>query len=131
MGIDQAFPVSVEVQLLGGVEAGKTRPTANLCTPGTHVIMNDSLMTKHCINSNSETYYGEEWIGLELQVYADSLIKHIVNGREVMSYSKPEIGGEYNALEDRTGEKVNSGYISLQSESHPIEFRNIRLLKLD
>ena len=131
MGLDQAFPVSIEVQFLGGVSPGEPRPTANLCTPGTHVIMSDSLVTTHCIPSSSETFYGEEWIDLELYVHADSLIRHLINGKEVMSYSKPVIGGEYNTMEDRTGEKVTSGYISLQSESHPIEFRNIMLLELD
>ena len=131
MGLDQAFPVSIEVQLLGGVKEGEERPTANLCTPGTHVVMGDSLVTQHCIRSVSETFYGDEWIDLELLVLGDSLITHSINGKEVMAYSKPVIGGEYNALEERTGEKISSGYISLQSESHPIEFRNIRLLELN
>src|SRR5688572_27185402 len=37
MDRDQKFPVSIEVQLLGGKGSGE-RPTANLCTPGTHVV---------------------------------------------------------------------------------------------
>ena len=35
---DQQFPVSIEVQLLGG-NGTDERPTGNLCTPGTHVVM--------------------------------------------------------------------------------------------
>lgn len=131
MGLNQAFPVSIEVQFLGGVKEGEPRPTGNLCTPGMHVILADTLTKKHCIPSNSETYYGEEWVELELEVYNDSLLRHNINGKEVISYSKPIIGGEYNVFPERDGEKVTSGYISLQSESHPIEFRNIKLLDLD
>lgn len=130
MALDQSFPVSLEVQLLGGYKEGQIRPTANLCTPGTHVDMDGVQVTQHCINSSSETYYGDEWIEAEVLVYSDSLIKHYINGKEVISYTKPVIGGEYNTLEDRTGEALTGGYISLQSESHTIEFKNIRLLDL-
>lgn len=131
MGENQSFPVSVEVQLLGGLNEGELRPTANLCTPGTHVVMNDTLIEEHCINSGSPTFYGDEWIDLELLVYGDSLIVHYVNGAEVMRYSKPVIGGEYNELEEREGSTLNSGFIALQSESHPIEFKSIELMDLE
>jgi len=131
MTIDQAFPVSIEVQLLGGVTENEERPTGNLCTPGTHVVMDNKLIEKHCINSSSKTYYDDQWVNLEILVLNDSLITHIINGETVLSYSKPTIGGEYNTLLAQEGEKLKSGYISLQSESHPIEFRNIELLELE
>ena len=131
MEINQDFPVSIEVQLLGGLNTDEERPTANLCTPGTHIIMNDTLVTTHCINSSSKTYYGDQWVNLEILVIQDSIITHKINGKEVMSYSKPQIGGEYNTLKTRKGELLKEGYISLQSESHPIEFKNIELLELD
>ena len=131
MEINQDFPVSIEVQLLGGLHQDEKRPTANLCTPGTHIIMNGILVTTHCIKSSSKTYYGDEWINLEVLVRQDSIITHKINGKEVLSYSKPQIGGKYNTLKTREGELLKDGYISLQSESHPIEFRNIELLELD
>uniref|UniRef100_UPI0026281E3F 3-keto-disaccharide hydrolase n=1 Tax=uncultured Winogradskyella sp. TaxID=395353 RepID=UPI0026281E3F len=131
MKINQGFPVSLEAQLLGGLEEGIKRPTANLCTPGLHVTLNDELETTHCINSTSKTFYGEEWIDIEVEVYNDSLISHFVNGKEVITYSNPVIGGQYNTLLDKEGESVKGGYISFQSESHPIEFKNILLLNLD
>ena len=131
MEIDQDFPVSIEVQLLGGIDNEKERPTANLCAPGTHVVMDNRLITEHCINSSSKTFYGDQWIKLEVLVVKDSLISHTINGDVVLSYSNPQIGGEYNTLISRDGELLKSGYISLQSESHPIEFRNIELLDLD
>ncbi len=130
MEINQDFPVSIEVQLLGGIKDGELRPTANLCTPGTHIMMNGELVTTHCIDSSSKTYYDEQWVNLEVLVIQDSIITHKINGKEVLSYSKPQIGGEYNTMKERKGELLKEGYISLQSESHPIEFRNIELLEL-
>jgi hypothetical protein len=130
MKLDQDFPVSIEVQLLGGVNKDEERPTGNLCTPGTHVVMNGELIKKHCINSSSKTYYGNQWVNLEIEVYNDSLLSHTINGKKVLTYSKPIIGGEYNELPSKEGKQLKSGYISLQSESHPVEFRNIELLEL-
>lgn len=131
MEIDQEFPVSIEVQLLGGIKKGEERPTGNLCTPGTHVQMDNKLIENHCINSSSKTYYDEQWVELEILVIKDSIIKHFINGEQVLSYSKPQIGGYFNTMPSRDGEILKSGYISLQSESHPIEFKNIELLELD
>lgn len=131
MGRDQEFPVCLEVQLLGGLENGIDRPTANLCTPGTHVVMDGALIEEHCVNSSSPTFYGEEWIDLEIEVWRDSLVVHRINGEEVIRYSGPVIGGEYNTMENEDGRAVTGGYIALQSESHPVEFRNIRLRSLE
>ena len=130
MGLNQGFPVSLEVQLLGGVQEGVERPTGNLCTPGTHVTMNDKLITDHCINSSSETFYGEEWIDLVVVVLNDS-ISHFINGKEVIRYTKPVFGGEYSVDKSKEGMILKEGFISLQSESHSIEFRNIVLLEID
>ncbi|MBD0832946.1 3-keto-disaccharide hydrolase [Aestuariibaculum sediminum] len=133
IGIDQDFPVSIEVQLLGGLDAGE-RPTGNLCTPGTHVVIDNSLYTPHCINSSSQTYNGDQWVTVEIEVRNDSIIKHFINGEKVLSYTKPQIGGAvdynknyWNALKNTP---LKKGYISLQSESHPVEFKNIELLEL-
>ena len=130
MAIDQGFPVSLEVQLLGGVKENEERPTGNLCTPGTHVVIDGQLVTDHCINSSAKTYYDDQWINLEILVLNDSIISHVINGQEVISYSKPIIGGQFNNQPEMEGKKLKSGYISLQSESHPIEFRKIELLEL-
>jgi len=135
MEVDQLFPLSVEVQMLGGISEGVPRSTGNLCTPGSNVVIDGELATEHCINSSSDTYYGEQWVNLEVMVIKDSIITHKINGVEVLSYSKPQIGGGdindyYKDYNTRLGEPLTSGYISLQSESHPVEFRNIELLEL-
>ncbi len=130
---DQDFPICIEVQLLGGRGTGE-RTTANLCTPGTHVEMNGKLITQHCVNSTSQTYHGDQWVRVEAEVLGDAEIRHIVEGRTVLSYQKPQIGGGNVANFDpevkKDGMLLGEGYIALQSESHPIEFRKVELLNL-
>lgn len=131
MLIAQEFPVSIEAQFLGGLGDGE-RPTGNLCTPGTNVHMDGELVTRHCTNSSSETINGEEWVLFELVVYGDSIIHHLVNGDTVLTYMKPQVGGgsipEGYPLPE--GTNIPSGYIALQAESHPYDFRKVELLDL-
>ena len=133
MGLDQDFPISIEGQILGG-DGEQPRPTSNLCTPGTHVVMDGQLFTPHCINSDSDTYHGDQWVTADFLVLADSLVEHRIGGRTVLSYTKPQIGGGgvsgYKPEVKEDGKLLKSGYISLQSESHPIEYRKVALVDL-
>jgi hypothetical protein len=129
---DQNFPVSIEVQLLGGRETGD-RPTANVCSPGTHYVMDGKLVTTHCKNSTSKTFRGDEWVTVEVEVHGNDTIKHLVNGETVFEYSQPQLdendADARNLIKD--GDKMlRGGSISLQSESHPVEFRKVELLEL-
>lgn len=131
---NQDFPISIEVQLLGGKGDGKPRTTCNLCTPGTHIVLNDKLETTHCINSKSKTFDGDQWVRAEVEVLGDSLIRHFINGEKVIEYAKPIIGGGVvNGFDPSVkidGKPLTAGTISLQSESHPIEFRKVEILNL-
>ena len=133
MGLDQDFPMSLEVQLLGGLGAGP-RTTGNLCTPGLNVHFGDTLVTRHCINSRSKTYDGDQWVRVEAMVLGDSVIKHIVNGDTVLTYRKPVMGGgNANGMKPGVmvdGAAVGSGYIALQAETAPIDFRKVEILNL-
>jgi hypothetical protein len=133
MGKDQDFPISIEVQLLGGPETGE-RSTANLCTPGTNVERDGKLFTTHCLSSTSKTYRGDQWVRAEVLVLGDERVEHYVNGERVLSYEKPQIGGGSVSGHDPAvkvdGQPLTGGYISLQSESHPVEFRKVELLNL-
>ena len=133
MGRGQDFPISIEVQLLGGKEAGE-RSTANLCTPGTHVEMHGKLVTAHCVNSTSKTYRGDTWVRVEVEVHGDEEIVHRVEGETVLVYQKPQVGGGnvagFRPEAKQDGAPLREGYISLQSESHPVEFRKVELLNL-
>jgi hypothetical protein len=133
MLLKQGFPISLEAQLLGGVQQGEARSSGNLCTPGTHVEINAKKITEHCIESTGKTYYDNEWITAEVVVTKDS-ITHYIDHIPVISYSNPSIGGEFlettsKEIQDKEGQALTGGYISLQSESHPIEFKNIEILE--
>jgi hypothetical protein len=133
MTLHQDFPISVEVQLLGGLGEGP-RPTANVCTPGTEVTIDGAMATAHCIESSSPTFDGDQWVRSETVVMGDSLIMHLVNGDTVLRYRQPTVGGEVVHRHDPAvkidGTRLASGFIALQSESHPVDFRVVRLLDL-
>lgn len=133
MALEQDFPVSLEAQFLGG-DGQNERTTNNLCTPGTNVFMSDTLFRPHCINSKSATFHGDQWVRAEILVLGDSLLKHIVNGDTVMVYTKPQYDGTdkwTQHLEMKDGALIKEGTISLQSESHPIDFRKVELYNLE
>ncbi len=132
---DQEFPVSIEVQFLGA-ERAEPSPTANLCTPGTHVVMNGSLETRHCINSASPVIPNGRWVKVEIEVDRAGNFTHFVEGVPVLRYS----GAQYDpgdpdgrSLIAMNGGRlaIGGGYIYLQSEGHPVEFRNIEVRRLD
>jgi hypothetical protein len=131
---EQDFPISIEAQLLGGLSDGKARPTANMCSPGTEVLYQGSIYPKHCLDSASKTYDGDQWVQMELLVLGAAQITHFVNGEKVLEYSLPQIGGgvvaNFDPKAKRDGELLNGGYISLQSESSPLDVRKIELLDL-
>lgn len=132
---EQNWPISVEMQFLGGLEEGRPRPTGNMCSPGTEVIYNGKMYPGHCINSSSETYFGDQWVSVELIVLGDSLVYHLVNGDTVLQYTEPQIGGgvveRFDPTMKQDGKLLNEGFIALQSEGQPVDFKNIRLLNLE
>ncbi|QBQ40464.1 3-keto-disaccharide hydrolase [Sphingobacterium psychroaquaticum] len=130
---DQDFPISIEGQFLGG-NGKDARTTSNLCTPGTNVVMKEKLFTPHCISSTSNTYHGDQWVTAEFLVLGDSVIKHILDKQVVLEYQKPQIGGgnvdKYDPAQKQDGKLLDKGFIYLQSESHPIDFRKVELYDL-
>ncbi len=129
----QSYPASIEVQLLGG-DGKSQRPTANLCTPGTNVVMNGKLHTDHCTNSTSDTFTDGEWVTVEVEVRAGNTIRHSVNGKTVLEYSQPQLdpndADAQRLLAAGWPKMLTGGWIALQSESHPVEFRKVELKKL-
>jgi hypothetical protein len=135
MRLDQSFPVSIEVQLLGG-NGTDPRSTVNLCTPGTNVVMDGKLFTPHCTGSTSKTYHGDQWVTVEIEVHGNGVIKHLIDGQVVLQYEQPQLdendGDAKKLIEAAGGDKMlQGGYISLQSESHPVEFRKVEIRVLD
>lgn len=130
MAKNQAFPVSIEVQLKGG-----DRAPLNLCTPGTNVVMNGKLFTTHCTNtSKAPKFHGDEWVTVEIEVRGNDVIRHKINGETVLEYTHPQYDkndAEARLLIVDDQLMLSGGTISIQSESHPTEFRKIELKKLD
>ena len=133
MAMDQSFPVSIEVQLLGG-NGTDERSTGNLCTPGTNVVMNGELIRRHCTNSSSATFHGDQWVKAEVEVNGSGKIKHFINGELVLEYDQPQYDER-----DETAQPliingqllISKGTISLQAETHPTEFRNIEIMLVE
>jgi hypothetical protein len=133
MLLDQKFPVSIEVQFLGGLGNGP-RPTGNLCTPGTNVVIDGQLVSKHCTASSSATYDGDDWVTMEVEVRGSRLVRHIIDGVVVLEYTGLQLDPDDPIATPFLSDGKNllsSGYIALQAESHPVEFRNIQILELD
>ena len=69
-----------------------------------------------------------------MRVLGSDSVEHFVNGKSVLKYEKPQIGGgnvsNHDAAVKKDGMLLNEGWISLQSESHPIEFRKVELMNL-
>lgn len=132
---EQDWPISVEYQILADAGDGQPRPTGNMCSPGTEVFFKGKMDPNHCINSSSQTYKWDEWVSGELIVYRDSLITHIVNGEIVLEYTKPQIGGEvangFDPALKIDKKPLTEGYIGLQAEGQGIEFKEIKIKKLD
>ncbi|UCC25013.1 MAG: DUF1080 domain-containing protein [Gemmatimonadales bacterium] len=134
MGLSQDFPVSLEAQFLGG-NGVDPRPTLNLCTPGTHVEMAGELVEQHCVTADSPTFHGEAWVTVELIVRGGDRIVHLVQGDTVLTYGHPVVGG---GVVDGVppdvkvdGTLLTGGFIALQSESHPVQFRRVWIRELD
>ncbi|MGI9328005.1 MAG: 3-keto-disaccharide hydrolase [Pseudomonadales bacterium] len=128
--LDSDFPVSIEAQLLGGADEGE-RNTGNLCTPGTHVILQGQLHKFHCTNSMSKTYRGDQWVKAEFEVQGSGVIRHIINDELVIEYEQaqydPDDADAKTLMRGGGGRLISTGYIALQAESHPVQFRNIEI----
>ena len=126
---DQDWPISVEAQFLAG-----NRTTMNVCTPGTEIEMKGAMAKAHCINSTSRLYNDDGWVAVEVEVLGSERVRHLIGGAVVLQYEHPTIGGGvatgFDPAIKKDGAVLSEGYIGLQAESQPVEFRNIRLLNL-
>ena len=134
MGLDQSFPVSVEFQILGRDGDGP-RPTGSVCTPGTNITISGAVAKPHCTTSSGPTIPDGTWTKLELEVRPDGTVTHRINGAVVHTYSRVELdpadADGRRLIAERGGVlAITGGYIALQSEGHPIEFKDIELQTL-
>jgi hypothetical protein len=97
--------------------------------------MDDKLFQPHCTSSTSKTYHGEQWVTAEIEVRGNKIIKHILDGKTVLEYTKPQLDDRdahaKELAEKNGGLMLSGGTISLQSESHPCDFRKIEIMLLE
>tara|TARA_R110000744_G_scaffold219902_3_gene338676 strand:+ start:36321 stop:37097 length:777 start_codon:yes stop_codon:yes gene_type:complete len=131
----QDWPVSVEMQLLADLGDGK-RMTGNMCSPGTNIVFEGEIYPEHCLSSTHPALGKDQWVRAELVVEGDS-VTQLINGQIVLLYSHPTIDGNDRIVKGQRqefqvdGQVLTSGYIALQSEGQPIEFKNVQIKELE
>ncbi|HEY3516328.1 MAG TPA: DUF1080 domain-containing protein, partial [Gammaproteobacteria bacterium] len=132
---DQDFPISIEVQFLGGLSNGNARPTGNVCSPGTRIVYAGAPDPSHCIQSSAATIDGDAWVTSDVLVLGDERIVHYIDGLPVIEYGGITYGGGnvngHDPKQKPDGTPLGRGYIALQSESHPIQFRRVEIKNLE
>ena len=123
---DPEFPPLIEIQLLGTPSAGGSK-NANLCQPGgmkVAKLFDQAINDNSCHDSQSGTAPpAADWVTVEAEV-------HVTGETKVFQYpnmTEPVLrisGPTYN------GQPVLGGYLAIQSESQPIEFKDIELKEL-
>jgi len=91
--------------------------------------MDGVLYTPHCYQLKAKTYHGDGWVRVVAEVFGSERITHFVEGVPVVTYTQPQLGGDARTA-DRAGELLSEGYIAIQAESAPTEFRKIEVLNL-
>lgn len=137
MTVEQPFPVSIEFQLLGK-DGDAPRPTGAVCTPGTNITFDGVTAKDHCTPpANAPTVPNGTWVKAELEVLPNGEISQKINGVVVHHYANVTLdpddtvaGGAKPYILARGAQPVTEGYIALQSEGHPIEFKDIEIQEL-
>ena len=135
MTLNQAFPVSSEAQILA-IYAPEKRTTGNVCTPGTNIYMDGVMVRLHCTNSKIAALPVGVWVELEVEVSPIGVVTQRINGETAMVYNqveydpkdataRPLIAAAGGAL------AIHEGYIALQAEGQPIEFKDVRIRTYD
>jgi hypothetical protein len=130
IGLDVVFPRILEIQLLGHDNTGNTS-NGNLCPlGGASAVLNGVRVSDGCTGSTSlpfvvnPNFADDAWVTVEAEVHGAGETKVSFagdnGGQPVLDFSQPMGDGLL----------LDSGYLALQSESHPIEFRKVELMEL-
>ena len=123
---EAAFPVSLEAQFLA--EGAHAPTTGNMCSIETHVVIDGEDRHEHCIGGPVPARPRDQWVRFELIAAPDGSFTHLIDGEEAFAFERAAYD-EAHPWAD--GLAVTNGYFALQSESHPVEFRNIELMVLE
>ncbi|WP_425237061.1 3-keto-disaccharide hydrolase [Ulvibacterium sp.] len=129
--LNQPFPVCMEYNFHGG-NGKDDRPLGALCVNGIFVEFDGAKNTTTCIPATvPRTFHGDQWVTAEIDI-KDGEIIHFVNGEEILSYTNPTYDPNNETAKTLIVDgdtSVKGGYLSFQSNSHPIDFRKIELLE--
>ncbi len=129
--LNQPFPICLEYNFHGG-NGTDERPLGAMCANGMFVEVQGEKNTTTCVPAMvPKTFHGDQWVTAEIDI-KDGKITHYVNGEEILSYANPtyDPNNETSKTLMSNGDiSVRGGYVSFQSNSHPIDFRKIELLK--
>ncbi|CAN5625824.1 DUF1080 domain-containing protein [soil metagenome] len=129
--LNQLFPVCLEFNLLGG-NGKDERANGEICASGMNVEMNGKRNSSYCTPPTvKRTFHGDQWVTAEIEVL-DRKITHFINGEKVLEFENPRydsanINGKKFIVNGN--DLVTDGYISLQSNSHPMDFRKIEIME--
>ena len=122
----QEFPVALEYNLHGG-NGKEERPCGEICANGTLIDL-DGKTVKGCQKPLvKKTILGGVWATAEIEV-KDGVIRQFINGEEIISFTNPRYDADHvkgKTFIKNGKSELTKGHISLQSNSHPIDFRNI------
>jgi hypothetical protein len=94
-----------------------------------------AVLEDKCSKSSGIAIPGNEWVTILAEVQGGAHVRQIVNGALVVEYTDLALN-EKDADADRllrsgADRALTAGYISIQANSHPIEFRRIEILPVD
>ncbi len=77
------------------------------------------------------TFAGDQWVTAEIDVN-NGKVTHFVNGEQIIQFENPRYDSAHaiaKTLIVGGNDAVKDGYISLQSNSHPMDFRKIEIME--
>jgi hypothetical protein len=74
-------------------------------------------------------------VSAEIEVHGSGVVKHLLEGETVLTYEQSQLDPRDAHAKDLIAKRggkllLEGGTISLQSESHPVEFRKVEVMKL-
>ncbi len=118
---DPEFPPLIEIQLLGANSSGGST-TPNVCVPGGMTLSKSSA---DCGDNHTGVAPppAADWTTVEAEV-------HVTGDTKVFQYPNKTTPIITMSGPTYQGKAVTGGYLSLQSESQPLEFKDIELMEL-
>jgi hypothetical protein len=131
MELKQSFPVCLEYNLHGG-NGKDERPVGQICASGMYIELdgkrNESFCTPPAIK---RTFHGDQWVTAEIDVRGGK-ISHFVNGELILEFRNPKYDPKHALGRNfiiSNNDVVKEGYISLQSNRHPMDFRKVEIME--